>query len=283
MSNDYAWLTAGFDRIEGQVLDSSGNIAGTSGTVATGAVGSAGFRIIGGKSANAAVPPPVVTPVTGDDAYLAGFVFPSNAARTFQLKAAVQDLNVQQYLGSGNAIAVGLSEVGFLDVNPFTPINVALILVSQAKSQTPGNVGTGIWSGVIIPKAVGIPTGKETFQERAEGVMNFTFVFSQADRFPWGETFKTSTHGVSLASILPWSANNRKSFHRFSGDGATTAFGPLQYTPASTSLNDVVVYVNGYRRTANVTVSTTNKTITFSVAPLVNDIIAVYYDYVVTS
>lgn len=278
MTNDLQWVMAGLDNVVGMVLDSSGNICGTSSTAPTGAAGSNGFRILGAKEGAATVPPPEITPVTGDDSYLAGFVFPSAAARTFALTCAVQDLNVNSYMGNGNAYAVGNSEIGFLDVQPFAPVNVALLFNSQQKSQTPGNVGGGIWGGVIVPRAQGIPTGRETFAERAAGIMRYVFVFSIADRFPWGETFNSSVHGVNSASMMPWSGNNRKAWFRATGNGALTTFGPLTYTPASTSLLDFVVYVNGYRRTANITVDATNKQFTFTSFPANNDVVAVYYD-----
>jgi len=148
MSNDLSWLSGGFDRIEGHVLDANGIIAGTTGTVATGATGSPGFRIFGAKAFPAAVPAPVTVPDTGDDSYLGGFVFPSAAVRAARLTGAIQDLNVNQYLGSGNAYAIGNSEIGFLDVTPFSPVNVMLITTAQAKSQQAGNLGNGIYSGV---------------------------------------------------------------------------------------------------------------------------------------
>lgn len=281
MTNDLSFITAGLDRIEGQVLDTNGIIAGTSGTVASGAAGSPGFRILGAKEAqNIGAPAPDIVPVTGDDAYLGGFIFASAAARQFALVCAVMDFSTQQYLGSGNAYNVGNSSISFIDVTPFAPVNVALITNNQAKSQQAGNVGTGIWSGYILPKVQGIPLGRETMQERAAGAIRMAFILSPSDRFPWGETYNQSVHGVQTSVYNPWSANNRKAFHRFTGDGSTTVFGPLQYTPASTSLNDVVVYVNSYRRTTGITVSTTAKTLTFSPAPSNNDVIAVYYDHV---
>lgn len=281
MTNDLSFITAGLDRIEGQVLDTNGIIAGTTGTVASGAAGSAGFRILGAKEAqNIGAPSPDIVPVTGDDAYLGGFIFPSAAARQFALVCAVMGFDVQGYLGSGSPYNIGNSSVGFIDVSPFAPVNVALITNNQAKSQQAGNVGNGIWSGYILPKVQGIPLGRESMQERAAGAIRMAFIISPTDRFPWGETFNPSVHTISTAVYVPWSGNNRKAFQRFTGDNTTTVFGPLLYTPASSSLNDVVVYVNGYRRTSGITISTTAKTLTFSPAPASNDVIAVYYDHV---
>lgn len=280
MSNDLQWITAGLDRIEGHVLDSNGIIAGTTGTVTAGATGSPGFRILGAKeAANIGAPVPEITPITGDDAYLGGFIYPSPNARQFLLTAAVVDLQIGQYFGAGNTINVGNSSLGFLDVVPFSIINVALITVSQAKSQTSGNVGTGIWSGYILPKVQAFPLGRETQAERAAGVARWQFVISMSDRLPWGETFTSGVHGIQTAGYVPWSANNRKSFHRFTGDNNTTVFGPLKYIPASTSLLDVVVYQNNYRKSSGVTINTTTKQLTFTPAPALNDVIAVYYDH----
>lgn len=279
MTNDLQWITAGLDRIEGHVLDTNGIIAGTTGTVTAGATGSPGFRILGAKdAANIGAPAPEIKPVTGDDSYLGGFIFPSPNARQFLLTAAVVDLQIGQYFGAGNSQNVGNSSLGFLDVIPFSIINVALITVSQAKSQTSGNVGTGIWSGYILPKVQAFPLGRESQQERAEGVSRWQFVISLSDRLPWGETFTSGVHGIQNAGYVQWSANNRKSFHRFTGDGNVTVFGPLKYIPATSSTADVVVYKNNYRITSH-TVQTAAKTITITPAPSLNDVLAVYYDH----
>lgn len=280
MSNDLSWLGAGLDRVEGHVLDSNGYIAGTTGTVAGGAAGSPGFRLVGAQAFPAAAPSPVTVPIEGDDSYMGGFVYPSAAIRGAKLTAAVQGLDINQILGSGNSYNIGNSSIGFIDVMPFSPVNVALIVTSQAKSQQAGNIGNGIWSGVIIAKCQGIPTGRETFAARQAGAFAWEFVFSPSDRLPWGETFNPTVHGINTDIFTPWSANYRKAMHRFTGDNATLAFGPLLYTPASTSLLDVVVYKNGYRQTTGVTINATTKFITFGSAPATNDVIAVYYDHV---
>lgn len=277
MANDQDWISAGFDRIEGMVLDSSGNLSGTTTTLANGGF-SNGFRIWGAKVAPITVPSPDTTPVSGDDAYLGGFLFPSQAIRTFKLQGARANLNPNAILGSGNVYNVGNGTVGFIDVTPFNPVTVALIAVSRAQSQQSGNVGNGIFSGIIVAKAQGIPTGRETLAERAAGQFAWDFIFNMSDRFPWGETYIPATHGVVTASLVPWSSANRKAFATARGDGVTTSFGPLNYTPASTSLSDVVIYVNGYRQTSGVTINTVTKMVTFSVAPLAGAVIAFYYD-----
>lgn len=279
-NNVLEWITAGLDRVEMHVLDSNGVIGGTTGTVTNGAVGSPGFRLYGAKVAPITAPDPDTVPVTGDNVYLGGFVFPSAATRTFRLDGAISELNVNQLLGTGKTYNVGNSSLGFLDVTPFSPVNVALIAVSDAKSQQAGSVGQGLYGGIIVPKAQGIPTGRETMQERAAGMFRWTFIMSLTDSFPWGETFNATTHGVTGATYIPWSSTYRKSFHRFNGDNATLAFGPLQYTPASTSVNDVIVYLNGYRVYTGYTVSQATKMITFGSAPGTGVPICVYYDYV---
>lgn len=281
MSNDLATIFAGFDRCEGHVLDVAGVIAGTAvAGPATGAAGSPGFRLLGIKdAANIGVPDPVDTPITGDDHYIGTFLYPSAAARKFTLTAAVQGLDINQILGNGNAMAIGNSEVGFYDNVPFAPVNVALIVTSQSKSAQGSNVGLGLWGGYILPQIQIVPLGRQTLQERAAGIMRFGVIESQGAAYPWGETFQQGVHGITQAVEIAWTANNRKAMHRFTGDGATTIFGPLLYPPATTSLNDVVVYKNGYRLTAGVTVNIAAQTLTFAPAPANNDKIAVYYDH----
>ncbi len=276
--NTYDFITAGLDRIEGWLLDSNGVINGTSATTTKGATGNGYIRLLGAKALPLGVPEPETVPITGDNAYLGGFVFPSAATRQFMLTAAVSGLKNNEYLGSGKFVNIGNSSVGFLDGKPFNPLDVALITVANAKSQQAGQVGQGLHTGYILAKVQGIPIGQETQQERAAGQFRYMFIVSLTDAFPWGETFNVSTHGYESASYLPWTSNYRKSMFRFTGDGATLAFGPLPHTPATTDVNDIVVYVNGYRRYTGYTVSTATKMITFAPAPADNASIVVYYD-----
>ena len=279
-ANDLAQVFAGFDRAEGHVLDSAGVIGGTSGTVASGAAGSPGFRILAAKDAqNAGAPDADAVAITGDDAYQAGFIFPSAQVRRFTLTASVLGLDINAYMSNINAYAVGNSEVGFLDANPFTTLSLAIILTSQAKSAQGSDLGQGMFGGYIIPQIQGVPLGRQTLQERQAGINRIGFVESQAAQFPWGETFKLGTHGIVTATLIPWMSSYRKALHRFTGDGATTVFGPLLYQPATTSLSDVVVYKNGYRQTSGITIQQSAQTITFAPAPANNDKIAVYYDH----
>lgn len=280
MANDLAVILAGFDRMEGHLTDSSGIIAGTTGTVASGAAGSAGFRVLGGKDAqNVGAPDPDAVPITGDDDYIGGFIFPSAQVRRFVHTAAVLGLDINAIMNGSQAYAIGNSEVGFIDASPFTTLSMALILTSQAKSAQGSNQGQGEFSGYIIPQIQGVPLGRQTMQERQAGIARIGFIESKAAQFPWGETFKLGTHGILQAVLIPWISAFRKAMHRFTGDGATTVFGPLLYQPATTSLSDVVVYVNGYRQTSGITVNQTAQTLTFAPAPANNAKIVVYYDH----
>ena len=72
--------------------------------------------------------------------------------------------------------------------------------------------------------------------------------------------------------------------HRWRQTGALTTF-YLGETPASTDLNDVLVYVldtNGIptRKTTGVTITASAKSLTFSVAPTDQYDIVAYYGYV---
>lgn len=279
-ANDLAVIFAGFDRMEGHVLDSAGVIGGTSGTVASGAAGSNGFRVLAAKDAqNVGAPDPDAVPVTGDDSYQGGFIFPSAAVRKFTLTAAVLGLDINSYMNNIAAYPIGNSEVGFLDASPFTTLPLALILTSQAKSAQGSDQGQGMFSGYIIPQIQGVPLGRQTLQERIAGINRIGFVESQAAQFPWGETFRLTIHGIQSAVLIPWMSSYRKAMFRATGDASTTVFGPLLYQPATTSLLDVVVYVNGYKQTAGVTVQQTAQTITFGSAPALNAKIVAYYDH----
>lgn len=280
MSNDLAVIMAGFDRIEAHVLDSSGVIAGL-GNLLPGQ-SSNGFRLLAVKNApNIGVPNADTTAITGDDDYQGGFGFPSQQVRQTVAEFAVEALDVNGYLGGGSPYAIGNSEVGFLDASPFAPSNLAIIANGQAKSAQGANLGLGLFTGMIFPQIQGIPLGRQNMQERAAGNNRIQLIASKAAQFPWGETFQQAVHTIITAVQVPFIANNRKAMWAARGDGVTTVFPTdLLYTPASSSLSDVVVYKNGYKMTTGVTVSVANKRLTFSPAPANNDKLACYYDHI---
>lgn len=289
-NNVLKYIAAGFDRLEGHVLDGNNIANGTSSTtqVATGAAGSPGFRITGVKTSAITVPEPDVVPVTGDDSYLAGFIFPSANVRSFDIEASIEDLTNNTYFQLSKTYNIGNSSVGILDIPTPTLPSVCLIAVSNAKSEQSGSVGNAQFGGVIIPVCQIFPLGRTTFSERTAAVFRARVVMTQGQAFPWGETFTTTNVGTTAGTIVEWSAQHRKAIQRFTGDGGTQTFGPLNYIPASTSLNDVVVYVvdptTGVPtiQVAGVTVNQAARTITFGVAPALNSKIIVYYDYVLS-
>lgn len=285
-NNVLSYIAAGFDRLEGHVLDTASIVAGT-GSITAGAAGAAGFRMVGVKTAEIAVPEPQAEPVTGDNAYLGGFIFPSNAVRAFTVEIAVNNMTNTGIFQQSNTINIGNSSVGFLDIVDPTYPTITLIGVSNAQSQASGTTGQGMFGGVIIPRCQIVPLGRGSFSERSAASFRARVVISASDGFPWGETFTTGVHGTLGATLVEWTDTYRKSFHRFTGTGAVTGFGPLQYTPASTSLSDVIVYqidsVTGIptRKTTGVTVDTASKMLTFSVAPANGDKVVVFYSYVI--
>lgn len=289
-NNVLKYIAAGFDRLEGQILDGNNIANGTSPStqVATGAVGSPGFRITGVKTSAITVPEPDVVPVTGDDSYLAGFIFPSANVRSFDIEAAIEDLTNITYFQQTKTYNIGNASVGVLDIPTPTLPSISLIAVSNAKSEQTGSVGNAQFAGVLIPVCQIFPLGRTTFSERAAGVFRARVVMTQGQAFPWGETFTTTNVGTTAGTVVEWSAPHRKAIHRFTGDNGTLTFGPLNYIPASTSLNDVIVYVVDATtgvptiQTSGVTINQAAKTLTFAVAPTTNSKIVVFYDYVLS-
>jgi hypothetical protein len=279
-ANVSEYIAAGFERLEYHQLDSAGIAAGASGSISTGATGAPAARILGVKTSDIVIPEPDIVPITGDDGPLGQFIFPSTTTPGFNIDIGAQDLQDEAYFQQTLIETQGDMSFGILQPKDQGFPDFALIAVSRAKSKMSGSDGVANYMGIIIPKCQIVPLGRVSWTEREGATYRYRVSTTISDAYPWGKTLTDAVNGTTGGSIMPWSAENRITMHRWSGDGATTAF-TLGQTPASSAVAKMRVFVNNTITTGGITISTAAKTLTFSVAPANGAKIVAVYEYTI--
>lgn len=284
LANVTKYISAGFQRLDFHRLDTNGLPAGVTGTITAGATGAAAGRILAAKTMNINIPAADAVPVTGDNVLQGSFIFPNASPRSFDVEFAADDFLAREAFQGIKTRNIGNLSFAGRDVNPFTLNNLMILGVSNASAKNTGVSGLGMYAGIFANRAQMTVRGRNSFAERAAASYLGTVVLNLQDSYPWGETFQTGNEGYTQSYVEDWTHAYPVTVHRWRQTGALTTF-YLGETPASTDLNDVLVYVldtNGIptRKTTGVTINAAAKSLTFSVAPTDQYDIVAYYGYV---
>jgi hypothetical protein len=272
-------IAAGFELCEYHILDSNGVIAGTAGSIpAVGAIVGAGV-VLGVQTANIAVPEPERVNIPGDDTSLGKFQFDSQDTPEFNLVVGAQDLQQEAAFQSMLVESDGDMNMGVLQ--PFSPTykDLLLIFTSKTKSYAAASRGTSQYSGYIIAKVQAQPLGRVTFEGRAGAGFQYACIANQSTTWGVGATFQTAVQGTESAVLRPWSAENRISMDRATGNNVATTF-TLNHKPASSAAAKCRIRVNGVQLLSGYTVNATTKVVTFSVAPANNAVVTFTYEWI---
>lgn len=277
-ANVLEFIAGGFKLAYYTKLDTDGYATGASGVVAAGATFTPAGRIKAARTAPIQLEAPTASPVTGDNVVYGAFQFAPENVPNFTLELAVNNMTFNARAQGSLTRNIGNASVGVIQPQAFTPTDLALWFIRDAKSQQGSTVGKGMYQTIMLMKATAYPLGANLAQRE---VANFQaqITINPSSGTPLGYTLTTTNENTEVASGLEWTSDYPFFLDATLGTGAVTAFGPLTFTPASSSLSDVLVYVEGIRQTANVTINTTTKLVTFSVAPLSGQRIEVWYQY----
>lgn len=256
-------IAAGTQFAQYGLIDTNGFLQGTSGAVAQGAAGEGMGRLLGIKTANPGPVEPENTNITGDDTVLGAIEFPPNEVPSFIIENAVFDLIIQAALQSTSVETLGDIKLSVLQPNDADYPDTTWIVQGKAKIQDAGREGQKGWMGYIVPLASAVPLGREAFAERAAASDRYRITAQIAGKKPWGVTIVTGDLGTDGSPLIKYTSPNPLSMHTFIGDGSTSIYGPLDFTPVSQA--KVHIYEgNGQLLTAGTdfTVNTTTKMIT---------------------
>jgi hypothetical protein len=270
-------IAAGFDRLEYMMLDSSGIAAGPSGSITAGATGSPMGRMLGVKTSDIVIPEPDIVNITGDDGPLGSFIFQPTATPGFNIDVGAADLQDEAYFQGTLVANEGDISLGVLQPKDQSFPDFCLIGVSRAKSKMSGSDGVAGFSGIIIPKCQLVPLGRVSYTEREGAVYRYRVSVTMSDAFPWGKTLTDAVNGTTGGAIMPWTAENRITMHRWTQTSGLTAFN-VTNSPASTAVAKMRAFVNNVI-TTGITVTVASKLVTFSVAPADAAKIVALYEY----
>lgn len=274
-------IAAGVQLAQYHFLDSNGYIAGTTGTAAAGASGSAMGVILGIQSADVTVPEPDRVPIPGDDTTLGIFQFDSTETPSFTIDVGVHDLGIDAYAQGTNVVNDGDMTFGVLQPSQPTYRDALLILSSVSKSYESDSRGVSKWYHYVIPKVTMQPLGRVTIQGREGAAFRYACIANVSTTRGAGATMRTGTgfEGTESATILPFTSDNRITMQRYVGDNSTTVWN-LAKIPASSAIAKTRVYVNGVIRLSGVTISVAAKTLTITPAVATDLPIVVIHEYV---
>lgn len=287
LNNTIQFIAAGLARVDIHRIDSSGLPAGLTGTVTPGATGVPAVRLTAAKTFPVGTPDSQKTPVTGDNVLQGTFQWPSTEPRAFEMTVSEDHFPDREAMQGIKYRNIGNFSFAGRDIQPFVLNTCMFIGVSNAKSQSSGLKGLGMYSGVIANRAEMLFRGRQTMVERDAMEIAISVTANAFDAYPWGETFQTAVEGYTSLFIDDWTLPFPVTVHRWtqgSGGGAVAKF-YLGEKPASTSLDDVLVYVidttgNFTRKTSGVTISDTDNSLTFSPQPTDDFDIVSMYGYV---
>lgn len=286
LANVKRLIAAGFARLDFHQLDSLGLPAGVTGVVTPGANGVAAGRINAVTNGPFTTPAAAGVPIPGDNVLQGTFLFPNDQARTFPIQFSEDDFSDRTAMQGINPVDIGNHSFAGRDIQPFTLNNMMFIAVSNAKARTSGVKGLGMYAGVFANRAQMVAQGRTAFANRAAGLFEGTVTLNAFDSYPWGQTFKlgaTPNEGYLESFIEDWTEAFPVTCHRWTQTSGITKFF-LGEIPASTSLNDVLVYVLDtnqipIRQTSGVTIDLTDNSINFSLAPTAAYDVISWYGY----
>ncbi len=273
-------IAAGFERLDFMVLDSTGIAAGSTGTVSSGATGSAAGRILGVQTAEIRIGEPSEVNIPGDDGSMGTFAFAPDTIPGFDVIVGVHNLTNDAVFQGTNVLSEGSMSIGVLD--PTLPVyaDLSLIAVSRSKSKLNASQGVANYTGVIIPKCQAIPLGRATFQGREGAGFRYRITPTRSSAYPWGRTLQdtSSGEGTSGGVIFPWSAPNPITMHRWTGDNTTTTFN-LGEKLATAAANEFRLYIGTTLTTGGLTLVAAATSWTIGSAPATNAKVVAVYQY----
>lgn len=273
------FIAGGFKLAYYTLLDTSGFATGFSGSVTAGATSSPAGRIKGAQVAPIQLPEAPVSNVLGDNVPIGAFLFVSEEVPNFQMQVAVRSLTNEAKFQGTKVQDIGNFSMGVLQPESVTPVDMAVWFIRDIKSRETSTVGKSAYETLLCPKVQAIPLGAN-FTQREVASFTYQVIVNPSAATPMGNTLTLAANGAEIAPALIYTSDYPVFLDSFLGNGALQTFN-LTFTPASSSLSDVLVYVEGVRLPAGVTVSTVAKTITFSSAPDNNARIEVWYQYTI--
>lgn len=277
------FAAGGVDQVQWGVLDTTGVIMGTAGTIANGSDAGVGL-IVGSKTADYSIPDPVRQNVTGDDRRLVTFQFDSPDPSAFNLEIAGPDLLLIARATGKTPRTIQGWDMNLLRPGSLTFRNITLLLTAQSKSLESGSFGSPGFANLLLPRVEMLYQGRSGITEQGIHVARFSCIANPTDLWPWGETLTIVDDGDTQADGVEWFSENRVSLHTHVGNNSDTTC-TLAYTPAAESGAKAIAWQTGAEMTygagaGNYVVVASTKAWTFGTAPGTGVKSVLCYEYI---
>jgi len=276
LNNITSWFAGGFERCQAGTIDSAGYFTGSTATPAA-TTGSGMIQLVGASAAS--VPSPQARSITpeGDDGQLGTIMLSS--IETIQFELSLKALNQTFAALVQGSLNYAEEEWTFLHFDPDTPTyrNMCLLFSRKAQSKVSASPGQG-YEHLLLPSCQISFNGVGQLATGAnEATYNYSVTVDRATKTPWGRTLSLTNDGTVASSGMVFFTESRFSMHAFVGDNSDVSV-VVDYTPTSSTLNtNNLVYVDGTKITADVTIS--SKTFTWSVAPTAAAKVVIAYEH----
>lgn len=257
-------------------LVSGSSVLVPKGTVVSGSVGYYGAWATGAKTLTINDPAPRVIPHIGEDGVFSTQVLPPLEPMSGELRMDKTNDVVDAMVGNINQTTVGeslllgenTSKRGFEN-------QVGALAYAFAEDTDPDSAlfGSNLWDFREFPKVTVFMRETGFQQEANERMYSFTPMYVTAHM--WGPTFTLNTEGYTRAQAVRGLSQYKPVIVGFAGDGATVGF-PFDSQRPAASTAKIAVYKNGTLLSTGFSVST--KGVSFAVAPLVTDVLTVWYE-----
>jgi hypothetical protein len=231
-----------------------------------------GLQIKGSTAFDLTVPEPRKITGNGEDGVTQVAYLPPLEGTSGTLNQEATDPNVAAFLDSTKVRTLGDATLmgGATNKQGFEP-QVALILSQAARGL---DTGSQYWHSYILPSAqvVKMPGG----MAGDKSVTRYAIAPNVCSNHLWGEAFTEADDGYTESQFTELWTNSRPVVTSFLADGTEDEFVfPATLPSAASYATSTVVYVNGVKRTANVTITATKITFTVSI-PTANSRIDIF-------
>ncbi|MFA5836175.1 MAG: hypothetical protein WC837_04380 [Bellilinea sp.] len=246
-------------------LDATGRPKASSATAYT------GLRWSGPLAFDMTVPQARIIPHPGADRNLRTSILPSQESASavmrvsdfrFDIRSVLSGILVGQ-VGEAKEMPIFHSRAGYEPT-------VALLLYQQSQDLDSGLL---TWHSYIVPKCRVIESPGS--MNNGAGEISYQIAPTATTQRLWGKTLTSVDDGYLDAGIFEYDSEGKPAVVGFKGDGVAVDFLFPVGEPAL-SVGKIEVYKNGVKITTGMTPIVTK--ITFTVAPLVTDIITVWYE-----
>lgn len=262
--------------VSGSVVNSGSTVAVATGTAVSGSIPYYGIWASGAKILTINDPVPRVIPHIGDDGVINIQVLPAIEVANGELRMDKTNDVVDAIIGNIKKFIVGETNMqGVITSQRGFENQVGAIAYSFAQDADPdsANFGMSLWDFRVFPKATVFQRDTGYGQEANERMYSFTpsYVTSHL----WGTAFSLATEGFTRGQILRGVSQYKPTFVTYLGDGSAKAF-PFDSAKPAKDAAKVVVWKNGVLQTTGILATLYG--VGFNVAPLANDVIAVFYE-----